>query len=195
MTTLNLAYLFGVTPFPTQGNAALLSTLNAANINVVGTGAAGGISSTVLIGGNTLDGKPFRYWYSVDWAQINVQLNVNAALINGSNNPQNPIDYNQNGINALQQVAATTMATGVSSGLVLNPVKQTTLTAADYTQAVDKDTFGGTTLVNAVPFASYVALNPNDYGSGIYNGFSINYTPLIGFEEITFNINVSSFAG
>ena len=41
VTPYNLAYLFGVTPFPTDGNASLLSTLNAADINIVRHGRAG----------------------------------------------------------------------------------------------------------------------------------------------------------
>lgn len=194
ITTLNQAYLFGVTVFPTQGKSAILATLNTGNINVVGTGAAGGISGTILIGGKTMDGKPYRYWYSVDWAQINVALNVNAAVINGSNNPQNPIDYNQDGINALQQVAVSTMNSGISGGLVLNPTKASQLNAADFRDALNADKFSGFTVINADPFPSYVAENPNNYAAGIYNGFSIDYTPLIGFESIVFNITVSSFA-
>ncbi len=194
MTNLNQAFVTGVTPFPTQGNAALLTTIYDANVNVIGTGAAGGISNTIVIGGRNMDGNPYRYWYAVDWAQINVAQNVNAALINGANNPQNPIDYNQDGINSLQQVAVSTMNTGISSGLVLNPTKALTLNAADYQQAINDDTFGGFTLINADPFPSYVAENPNDYGEGVYNGFSIDMTPLRGFESITFNITVSDFA-
>lgn len=195
LTPLNLAFVFGVTPYPTGGNAALLTELNAANVNYIGTGAAGGISDTILIGGNNADGNPFMYWYSVDWSQINVQLNVNAALINGANNPLNPIVYNQAGINALQQVAVSTMNQGVSAGMVLNPVKATTLDAAEFQAANAAGTYDGYTVVNADPFSSYVTENPNDYGSGIYKGFAIEYVPLRGFESIVFNITVSSFAG
>lgn len=194
MTNLNQAFVTGVTAFPTQGNAALLETLNEASINFIGTGAAGGISATIVVGGKNMDGKPFRYWYAVDWAQINVAQNVNAALINGANDPSNPVDYNQNGINSLQQVAVSTMNTGISGGLVLNPTKALTLTAADYAQALNADTYSGFTLINADPFPSYVAENPNDYGNGVYDGFSIDMTPLRGFESITFNITVSDFA-
>ena len=85
---LNLTYLQGVTPYPQAGNSALLSTLNAANVNYVGTGAAGGISANILIGGNTMDGNPFNYWYSVDWVQINLSVALTAALINGSTTTQ-----------------------------------------------------------------------------------------------------------
>jgi len=193
VTPLNLSYLVGVTPFPTEGNAALLTELNVGNVNFVGTGAAGGISANILIGGNTLDGNPFNYWYSIDWVQINLAVNITAALIEAANNPQNPIFYNQAGINTLQQVAVSTMNTGITDGLVLNNVKMTTLDAADFVAALDNGTYDGFTVVNADPFASYVNENPDDYAPGTYDGISIDYTPLIGFESITVNISVSSF--
>jgi hypothetical protein len=194
VTPLNLSYLFDVTPFPTQGNAALVEELNTGNINIVSTGAQGGISTDILIGGNNMDGNPFNYWYSVDWVQINAQLNVTAALIAGSNNPGNPIYYDQNGINALAQVLISTMNTGITNGLVLNPVKLTQMDAADFAAALTAGTFDGYTVVNAEPFATYVTENPSDYSTGVYNGFSIVYVPLRGFDSITINITVSNFA-
>ena len=194
VTPLNNAFLSGVTPFPLPGNNAILTTLNNANINVVGTGAAGGITSATLIGGNTMDGNPFNYWYSIDWAQINIALNMNNALINGANNPQNPIYFDQPGINVLQRNLVSTMNTGIGSGLVLNPVKATTLVAADFAAALDADTYAGYTVVNADPFASFVQENPNDYAEGVYTGFGVDYVPLRGFESITVNVTVSSFA-
>ena len=194
VTPLNLSYLFGVTPFPTQGNATLLSTLNTANVNVVGTGAQGGLSAAILIGGNNKDGNPFNYWYSIDWVQVTVDTNITAALIAAANNPQNPIYYNQPGINALQQVAVSTMNNGISFGLVLNTVKGTTLDAEDFQVALDSDTYEGYSIVNAEPFSAYVEENPDDYAAGVYDGISIDYTPQIGFESITIFISVSQFA-
>lgn len=195
VTPLNYAFVFGVTPFPTQGNAALITTLLNANINLIGTGAQGGISDTLVLGGTMKDGNPFKYWYSVDWAQINLQQNAIAALIAGANNPQAPVDYNQNGINVLQQSAISTMSTGISSGLVLNPIQPLTLDAAEFTNALNEGTYDGFTLVNADPMGSYTTENPNDYAAGVYNGISVDYVPLRGFTSITFNLNISSFAG
>ena len=193
VTPLNFGYVYGVTPFPTQGNNSLITTLLNAGVNLIGTGAQGGISATLVLGGTTLDGNPFKYWYSIDWVQINLQLNLTAALINGANNPQNPIDYNQPGINTLQTVAVTTMNSGISDGLVLNPVQPSTFDAADFQTALDVGTFDGYTIVNADPFVTYTAENPNDYQAGIYNGISVDYTPLRGFESITVNVTVTNF--
>jgi len=194
ITPLNLAFLFGVTAYPAAGNSAQLATLQAANVNYVGSAGIGNVSGTILIGGNNMDGNPFNYWYSVDWVQINVMIAITAALIAGSNNPANPIYYNQAGINALQQVAISVMAQGLGAGLVLNPIKALTLSAVAWAAALDADTFGSYTAINADPFPSYVTENPSDYNSGLYKGFSILYVPLRGFAQITFNVTVSQFA-
>lgn len=195
VTPLNYAYEFGVTPFPSDGNSALITTLLAADVSLILTGAAGGISQSLLRGGNTSDGNPFKYWYSIDWTQINLAQAVTAALIQGANNPANPVDYNQFGINALQQTAVTTMASGISYGLVLNPIQQTSLSAEQLETALDLGTYNGSTLVNAEPFAAYNAENPNDYAAGVYDGLFCEYTPLRGFESITINLTISDFAG
>lgn len=148
--------------------ASILTTMVKQNINYVDTGAEGGISNTMLVKGVTSDGNDMTYWYSVDWVQINVDMMLANAVINGSNNPINPLYYNQDGIDRLQQVAQGVFNTGVSYGLV-----------------------NGQTPVNAVPFKTYVKNNPNDYGIGRYAGLSATYTPMRGFVEIIFNINVT----
>lgn len=164
------AYLFGVTPYPLRGNGALFATLKAASINWVGTGAEGGITNTVLFWGQTKDGRDATYWYSVDWVQINVDLDLSNEIINGSNNPVNPLYYNQDGINRLHAKAQSTMNRGISYGLVLAPVT-----------------------VAAVTFVAYVVDNPSDYSIGKYAGLSVSYTPARGFTEIIFNVNVTDF--
>lgn len=193
VTPLSFAFLFDVTPFPTKGNAALLATLSAADANVVGTGAEGGISTDILLYGRMLDGNPFNYWYSVDWVQINLDLNLANAVINGSNNPVNPLYYNQDGINRLQGVAASTMGTAITNGLALGTVIQTELSAADLAQALDAGNYAGNIVVNAEPFVQYSIENPNDYAIGRYAGLTVVYTPSRGFDQIIVNLNVTNF--
>ena len=170
VTPFAFSEVAGVTPYPTKGNAALLQTLKTANVNVIGTGAEGGISNTILLWGTTMDGHDATYWYSVDWVQININLDLSNAIINGSNDPQAPLYYDQPGINTLQAVAQATMTRGVQFGLVLPPVQ-----------------------VTAVPFTTYVVANPSDYPDGIYRGLAVSYTPQRGFIEIVFNVNVTEF--
>ena len=163
-------YGFGVTIYPLRGNSATLNALKAANINYIGTGAEGGISNAVLFWGTTKDGNDAIYWYSADWVQINLDLDLANAVINGSNNPVNPLYYNQQGIDRLQAVAQQTMNRGITFGMVT-----------------------GAPAVAAVPFNTYVTDNPSDYPIGKYAGLSVSFTPSRGFTQIVFNLNVSSF--
>ncbi|PHI31162.1 hypothetical protein [Budvicia aquatica] len=159
-------YLIGVTKKSEKGS--YLAALNANNINYVGTGAEGGISNTVLFKGVGCDGNDLTYWYSVDWIQINAHMALANEVINGSNNPINPLYYNQDGINRLQNRAQSVFNTGVIYGLV-----------------------NGNPQVGAVSFREYSINNPNDYALGRYAGLSAEYTPMRGFIKVIFNINVT----
>lgn len=193
VTPLAFSYLFGETPYPTVGTAPLRQTLKTAGVNIVASGSEGGITNDILLWGTNMDTRPFNYWYSVDWAQINLELNVANAIINGSNNPINPLYLSQDGINRLQVVIARTMTTAIVVGLALGTVVQTELDGPAFDDALNAGTFAGQIVVNAVPFVAYYTANPGDFKLGIYNGFSVTYTPLRGFEGITINLNVSDF--
>lgn len=186
-------FLFGVTPWPTAGNGTMFAAWKAAGVNWVGTGAEGGITTAMLLWGTTMDGRPVNYWYTVDWAQINVDLNISNAVINGSNDPINPLYLDQDGINSLQGVGAATLSSGVTFGLILGTVVQAELSGPDLAAALDNGDFAGQAVINAVPFTSYYTASPGDYRTGTYNGFSVTMTPLRGFESITFNISVTDF--
>jgi hypothetical protein len=193
VTPFAFSYLFGVTPYPIVGNNVLLAALKASFTNWVGTGAEGGISNAVIFWGTTKDGNDFTFWYSVDWVQINGDLRIANAIINGSNNPQNPLYYNQDGINRLQAVVVNLMTDGVSFGLVLGDIVQTQLDAVAFQQALDSGKYAGKTVINAVPFIPYSLANPGDYKIGRYAGLTVAYVPARGFTQIVFNINVSNF--
>jgi hypothetical protein len=193
VTPFQFSFLFGVTAYPPAGNGALFAAWKAAGVNIVGTGAEGGISNTILFWGTTMDSRPFNYWYSVDWAQINIQLDIANAVINGSNDPINPLYENQDGINRLQAVGAGTLSRGISYGLVFGKVEQTALDTAPFLQAFDNGAYAGKAVINAVPFPLYYAANPSNYRLGIYGGFSVVYTPQLGFNQIIFNVNVTDF--
>lgn len=193
VTPFAFSDLFGVTPYPAAGNATLLAALKAASVNYVGTGAEGGITNSLLYWGTTMDGRDFTYWYSVDWVQINVPRALAAAVINGSNNPLNPLYYNQDGINRLQAVVVQMMQSAISFGLALGAISQTQLSAPAFQQALDAQAFAGKVEVNADPFFSYASENPNDYKAGKYAGLSVVYTPNRGFTQIVFNVTVNDF--
>jgi len=185
---------FGVTPYPLAGNSALLTLLAAANVNYCGTGAEGGISTSVLFFGTTMDGKDaLKYWYGIDWAQINADLVLANTVINGSNTSANPLYYNQDGINRLQGVVASLMNQGVADGIVLGQVLLTQLDPTTFNNNVATGVYANRTAVNAVPFLTYTTANPNDYAAGKYGGLSVAMTPQLGFKQIVFNLNVTTF--
>ena len=194
VTQAAFSYLYGVTPYPVFGNQSLFATMAAGNINIIGTGQEGGISNTVWLYGTTLDGADFnKYWYSVDNVQINLDLNTANAVINGSNNPLAPLNYNQAGINTLQGVAAATMQTEIAVGLALGTLTTTQLTGTAFAAALAAGQFAGQVVVNAVPFASYVTLEPGDYQIGKYSGLQVAYTVQLGFKQIIYNVLVANF--
>jgi len=62
-----------------------------------------------------------------------------------------------------------------------------------FTAALEAQAFAGQAVVNAVPFVTYYTANPGQYQQGVYNGLSVTFTPLRGFESITINVNVTQF--
>ena len=187
------AYLYGVTAYSglTQ---TLITTFADGNINYVSTGAEGGISNTILIQGDNLDGSPANVAYSIDWQQINLNLDLSNAVINGSNSTINPLYYNQNGIDRLQAVAANTAARGIATGLALGQVVLTQLDPTVFAQNLSSGLYAGNYVINAVPFAFYVAQNPSDYSQGLYGGLQASFVPQYGFKRIVFNLQATQFA-
>jgi hypothetical protein len=192
---LNYDFIFSTTPWPILNNASTLQTLLNNNVNYPYTGAEGGITTGIIKGGTTMDGRDFQYWYATDWAQITLKLNLSNAIINGSNNPVNPLYFDQNGINRLAQVVASTMSSGSTFGLVLFPPKLLGLDGPILDQVLDANTYVGFTIINAVPFINYVQENPGDYKAGIYKGLSVIFVPKRGFDNIQINLVVSDFPG
>ncbi len=194
VTPYAFSFLFGVTAYPTASNSAQLAAFKAAFTNYVGTGAEGGLTNTILFWGTAKDGNDFTYWYSVDWVQINSDIAISNAVINGSNNPQAPLYYNQNGIDRLQNVEVSVMKRAISYGLALGQLVVTKLDAPTFSTNVGDGDYTGQVVVNADPFVSYSAENPTDYAIGKYGGLSVGYTPARGFTQIVFNVNVSNFS-
>ena len=164
---LAFTFVYAVTPYVLTNTQQ--TTLKAAGVNWIGTGAEGGISNTIIFWGTFMDLNPFNYWYAVDWLAINVEISLANAIINGSNTPTNPLYYNQAGINTLQKVAQATTNNGISFGLILSPAA-----------------------VQAVSFSTYVAQNPSDYATGTYNGLSLTFVPARGFTSITIYLTASN---
>jgi hypothetical protein len=182
-------FLYGVTMYPQKNNGPLLREFKSANTNYVSTGAEGGISFTMVYEGVTLDGHDyFNWWYTIDWVQIEIDLNLSNAIINGSNNPLAPLYYNQDGINYLEVVLFRTMQSASTFGMVLGKIEMTGYDGPDLTAAINGGQFAGKCNVNAVPFLNYSLANPGDYKIGEYDGLSTLFIPARGFIHILVNV-------
>jgi hypothetical protein len=182
-------YLYGVTPYPQKNNGPLLKSFKGANTNYVTTGAEGGIAFTMVYEGVTLDGHDyFNWWFTIDWVQINVNLDLSNAIINGSNNPLAPLYYNQDGINYLEVVLYGVMQDAQTFGMVLGKIEMTQFDGPALTNAINGGVFAGACDVNAVPFLNYTLANPGDYKIGEYDGLSALFIPARGFIHILVNV-------
>ena len=188
-------YLNGVTAYQPLTQTTINNFTTNGIVNFVATGAEGGISNTILVPGKNLNRTPANVAYSIDWQQIQMNQAIANAVINGSNNPESPLYYNQDGINFLQQVASTVATRALQCGLALGQVILTQLDADTFASNVQQGVYAGNYVINAVPFSTWVSVSPADYANQIYGGLSAAYTPQYGFETIVFNLNVTQFAG
>lgn len=195
LTQLEYTFAYGVTPYPQKGNAALLTTYDNFGVNYIQTGGEGGISNTIIENGMTMDKNPWEYWYAGDWMALNMDQSLANYIINWSQNPLNPLKYNQTGIDRLQGVAAAVAQRAVTFGISLFPPIQTKLTGPQLAAALDADAYQGFTVINAVPFIPYSIASPSDYATRTYSGLSCSFVPQYGFSRINFNLIVSNFVG
>jgi hypothetical protein len=185
-------YLYGVTPMETKNNGASLFAYKQQHVNYVAKGSEGGVDFYMVYQGVTADDNDyFNWWFTIDWVQININLDVSNAVINGSNNPLAPLYYDQDGINVLLSVLAGTMTRGVQLGMVLGRVVQTELDPGTLQRTIYAGTFAGQCDCNAVPFLTYTQMNPSDYKEGEYDGLSTIFIPRRGFIHILITVVAS----
>jgi len=186
-------FQFDVTVYPKAGNSTILAELKAAGVNIVKSAAEGGISNAMLAYGTTMDVNAIDYWYSIDWLILQSDLALTNAVINGSNDPLAPLYYDQAGINTLQSVEEGVCATGVSYGLLLgNPILVET-DPTTFANNVTNGVYAGNIAINAVPFTTYVLLNPSNYQARKYGGLQVAFSPQLGFEQVIINLNAVQF--
>jgi hypothetical protein len=186
-------YLYGVTAYPTKNNGPLLKSFKTNSTNYVATGAEGGISYNIVYEGVTRDGNDyFNWWWTIDWVQININLNLSNAIINGSNNPFAPLYYNQDGINFLETNLYNTMLSASTLGMVLGPITMTGLNQPDLQNQILLGVFEGMCDVNAVQFVDYVNANPGHFKIGEYDGLSVLFIPARGFIHILVSVTATN---
>ena len=173
---------------------SLINAFVGANVNFITTGAEGGITNTMQVPGQMLDGTPANVSYAIDWIQLHMNQALANTVINGSNSTINPLYYNQQGINTLQSAAHDVANLAAASGLCIGPVVVTQLDATVFANNLSNGVYANTTVINAVPYATYVALNPSDYANQIYAGLECAFVPQYGFNQIVFNLGITQFS-
>jgi hypothetical protein len=184
---------YGTTAYPVVGNQTTLTGLANNSVGWVGTGQQGGISSNIIYQGKMSDGNAWNFWFSVDWAQIQMQLALANEVINGSASAVNPLYYNQTGINRLQNRVVSVANQGVSSGVGNGTVTSTKLPNAQFFANLNAGLYAGQIVINAEPFSIYTAENPNDYALGKYAGLTCVWIPQLPFLNIVFNLLATDF--
>lgn len=199
MTSFNGKFLFGVTPYPLANNLPTLTALSNANVSVVGTGAEGGISdatigwSAIGPGGHTLDGHDYSYWFEIDFVVIQSHLILaNYVLNNGPNNSANPLGYDQDGVDRLQDVEVAFLQSACAFNVAQGSVTSASLTPTAFGQALNAETYLDQNVVNAVPFVAYNLLNPNDFALGKYSGMTVVFIPQSFFQQISVTLLVTN---
>jgi hypothetical protein len=189
---LSYAPSFGTTAYPLVGTQSTLQSLATANVGWIGTGQQGGISGNIIYQGKMSDGNFWNFWYSVDWAQINMGQAIANEVINGSASSLNPLYYNQAGINRLQNRVLQVANQGVAAGIGNGQVIATKLPAATFMANLNAGAYAGKIVVNAEPMQVYSAENPNDYAQGKYAGISCVWIPQLPFLNIFFNLEATT---
>lgn len=152
----------------------------------------GGITGNIIFQGKMSDGNAWNFWYSVDWAQINMAKAIANEVINGSATTLNPLYYNQNGIDRLQNRVRQVAVQGVTAGLGNGQVISTKLPVQQFLANYNAGLYNGSIVINAEPFSEYVAQNPADYGAGKYAGLSCIWIPQLPFLNIFFNLQATT---
>jgi hypothetical protein len=194
LTPFAYEYLNDATPYPQLGNSALLATLDTANVNYVTTAAEGGFPNQSMISsGAMMDGNDFSWWYAVDWLAITAQQTSAAVVIQGSNDPINPLWYSQDGINRLQDAEYQVLVQSSAYALSQGTAARANLDQQTFIDNLDAGDYVGQNVVNAVPFIDYITLNPSQYTANTYGGITIAFWAPQLFKHLIINVLVTNF--
>jgi hypothetical protein len=205
LNTFGWRYSYGTTAWP-QSDASTTAPLDTAYVNyITNANTQAGINQNGIANGYMADGFPMQYRYAADWLIVNLPLNLSNAIVNAANNNA-PLDYDQSGIDTLQDNAVTTMTAAGAANILNGPIQQLPsgaatgssnqfdLTQAQFTANFNDGDYNGANVVNAVPFQTYIAANPSTYKLQQYGGFSAAVTPMVGLQSIIFNLTLNDYA-
>lgn len=140
------------------------------------------VRNIVIMNGRCADGQAWEYYYQWYLLELEIKTKIQTLLINGVNNPNFVIYYNQNGLDILKANIVAVLQLWQSRGVVTDFAKTLNLNTNELEGKGD---------ITMVDFYTYVAQNPEDYQNEIYKGFS--FYVLIGrfprqiFIDVTLN--------
>lgn len=120
-------------------------------------------NNTLIMNGRTMDTRPIDYWYQWDITSFAIEQAVTQLILNGVNNPNYAIRYNQNGIDTITATIVATLTTMASFGCI-------TEFGASYNSALNElENIG---YVYSVSYHDFIKAEPEKYQNEIYSGIS-----------------------
>lgn len=154
---LNYKTLLGFTF--TELGSNIQRSLIQANITYISSKA----NNTLIMNGRCMDTRPFDYWYQWDLTAFKIETAITQLILNGVNNPNYAIRYNQNGIDTISASIVAQLNTMIDFGCV-------TEFGATYNSATNELTNIG--YIYAMDYYTYIAAMPENYQNEIYGGIS-----------------------
>lgn len=138
-------------------------------------------NNTLIMNGRCADSRAIDYWYQWDITAFRIQSAITQLLLNGVNNPNYVIQYNQNGIDTITASIIATLNTMISYGCV-------TEFGASYNSATNElENIG---YIYAIDYYTYISANPSDYEAETYGGISFYIRIGKYIRQVTMNVTL-----
>lgn len=140
------------------------------------------VGNPVILNGRYADGYAWEYWYQWDIVCLEIEKKLSSLILNGVNNPNYVIQYNQNGIDILESGIISVLQAYQNRGAITAFAKSVDIG----TNALIEEGF-----IKAVRFYEYQQLNKEKYENEIYDGFS--FYLMIGryIRQVVINVSLA----
>lgn len=139
-------------------------------------------NNTIIMNGRCMDSRAIDYWYQWDLTSLEVERSLVQLILNGVNNPNYAIRYNQNGIDTISASIIATLNKMIEYGCV-------TEFGASYNSATNELLNIG--YIYAVDYYSYIANQPDDYQNEVYKGISFYLRIGRYIRQVVLNITLN----
>lgn len=140
------------------------------------------VGNPVILNGRYADGYAWEYWYQWDIVCLEIEKKLSSLILNGVNNPNYVIQYNQNGIDILESGIISVLQAYQNRGAITAFAKSVDIG----TNALIEEGF-----IKAIRFYEYQQLNKEKYENEIYDGFS--FYLMIGryIRQVVINVSLA----